>query len=611
MSRLPPETNGALSQHVAIAKSPPSLEQESNAMARVRWQTARTQFRQLMQQSRFRTFLVVVLSLLFWLGLFALFYKGFDFIIEYVGPSGATYHAQTVRFVFHLFFASLNVMLVFSAGIIVYSGLFSSAEARFLLTQPIRDERIVLHKFQEAVLFSTWGFFLLASPLTVAYGLVVGAGWQYYVLILPLILSFVYIPCSLGAIACLLIVYKLPKLKTAFVGLVAIGIIAATGYSIWETVRSPQSDLFGAAWFNETLDRFSFTQNECLPSTWLCNGLLEAARKTPLSITNASKLPVVQSCLYLGVLISNALVCHLLVIAIGKRTYRSAVSTLECRVRKPRRKRAALVDRVLSRLLSPLPTQLRLMLIKDWQLLRRDPVQWSQFLIFFGLLGLYFLNIDRFNNPGSDVSYVTWINMVSFLNLAVVGLILSTFTTRFIYPMISLEGRRFWILGLMPIKRETIVMSKFLFAAFGSWLPCGLLVLLSDLMLQVDPMVVAVHQMTTALLCFGLAAMAVGMGATMPNFREASPSKIAAGFGGTLNLVLSALYIIVIVVLTAMPCHFMLIAREGPLGDAFLDPDRLQLWFLAGTALSLVLGVAATVLPLKRGIDAFRRLEFY
>ena len=87
-------------------------------------------------------------------------------------------------------------------------------------------------------------------------------------------------------------------------------------------------------------------------------------------------------------------------------------------------------------------------------------MQWSQFLIFFGLLGLYFLNVDRFNNPQRDISYVTWINMVSFLNLAVVGLILSTFTTRFIYPMISLEGHCFWILGLLPMQRDTVLVEQ-------------------------------------------------------------------------------------------------------------------------------------------------------
>ncbi len=129
---------------------------------------------------------------------------------------------------------------------------------------------------------------------------------------------------------------------------------------------------------------------------------------------------------------------------------------------------------------------MRLLFLKDWKLLRRDPVQWSQFLIFFGLLGLYFLNVDRFNNPQRDISYVTWINMVSFLNLAVVGLILSTFTTRFIYPMISLEGHCFWILGLMPMKRDTVLWSKFVFAALGSWVPCATLILLSDVMLHVS-----------------------------------------------------------------------------------------------------------------------------
>jgi ABC-2 type transport system permease protein len=34
------------------------------------------------------------------------------------------------------------------------------------------------------------------------------------------------------------------------------------------------------------------------------------------------------------------------------------------------------------------------------------------------------------------------------LNLGAAMLILASLTTRFIYPLIILEGRRFWILGL-------------------------------------------------------------------------------------------------------------------------------------------------------------------
>ena len=36
----------------------------------------------------------------------------------------------------------------------------------------------MLYKFQEAMFFSSWGFFLLASPMMIAYGIVVGAPWR-------------------------------------------------------------------------------------------------------------------------------------------------------------------------------------------------------------------------------------------------------------------------------------------------------------------------------------------------------------------------------------------------------------------------------------------------
>ncbi|MEM6330042.1 MAG: hypothetical protein AAF790_07330 [Planctomycetota bacterium] len=592
-------------------KSLPSEDREAQVLWRLRWTVARTQLRQLLTDARLRTSLVVCLSLGFWLGLFVLFHQGFAFLVYYVGQPGGMAHAEPVRLIFHVFFASLNVMLIFSSGIILYGGLFSSAETRFLLTQPIRPERIVLHKFQEAVLFSSWGFLLLASPLTVAYGIVVHAPWYYFALVLPLICAFVYIPCGIGALLCLLLVYRLNRVKVALVASVAAASVVAAGWSVWRTIVSPQAELFGAEWFHATMKRFEVTEQEWLPSTWLSNSLLEAALPWPTGVASSHELPVVQSCLYLVVMASNALLLHVLTVAAGKRWLRPAFSALECRPRRRRATGVALVDRLAQSLLRPFPQQMRLLLLKDWRLLRRDPVQWSQFLIFFGLLGLYFVNIDRFRNTGNDLNYRTWVNMVSFLNLAVVGLILSTFTTRFIFPMISLEGRRFWVLGLMPIRRETIVWSKFAFAALGSWAPCALLILLSDLMLRVSIPIIAVHQFTNVLLCSGLAAMAVGLGASMPNFREPAPSKIAAGFGGTLNLVLSALYIMAIVVMTALPCHFFLLASSQRSPVSFFNPDYLRVWLIVGTGLAVLTGAAATVLPLRAGIRTFNRLEFY
>ncbi len=612
----------------------PSEDYEAQLFWRLRYHVAATRLRQLFTTGRLRTLLVIGLSLFFWFGLFTLFFEGFKFVVEHVGPPGVIYHAQTVRFVFHLFFASLNVMLVFSSGIILYTGLYNSRETEFLLTQPVRAERLVLYKFQEAVFFSSWGFFLLASPMMIAYGIVVAAPWYYYVLMLPLIVAFVYIPSGLGALSCLFIIHRLPRMRVLIVSGAAVLITAIASWSIWQTVSGPQTKLFGAQWFQETLLRFRFTQQEWLPSSWLTGGLLEAARpvSTAQAHENVFQVPFFQSCLYLALLISNAMLCHVLTVWASKHWFRVGYNGFVCGQRSVRHADEALVDRAIGRLLAvanrfpaqlavwsdraadvalaAFPIHVRLLLIKDWKLLRRDPVQWSQFLIFFGLLGLYFLNVDRFNNPQRDISYVTWVNMVSFLNLAVVGLILSTFTTRFIYPMISLEGHCFWVLGLMPMKRDTVLWSKFVFASLGSWVPCAMLILLSDVMLQVSLLIVAVHQLVCVLLCLGLASIAVGLGAMMPNFRETSPSKISAGFGGTLNLVLSALYIIVIVVLSALPCHFYLIAGNAPWRESFLNPNFLRLWLWGGSFTAIVVGVSATVLPLWWGLKSFRMMEF-
>ena len=589
----------------------PSEDREAQLLWRLRYRVMRTQLHQLFTTARLRTFLVVGLSLFFWFGLFLLFYAGFQFIVVNIAPAGAPYHAQTVRFVFHLFFASLNVMLVFSSGIILYTGLYKSPETEHLLTLPTRPERVVLYKFQEAVFFSSWGFFLLASPIMIAYGMVAGAPSYYYMLLVPLIVSFVYIPSGVGALCCLFIIHKLPELRRIIVACVALAVIAMVVPPIWRTINSPQSKLFGTEWFQDTLHRFRFTEQEWLPSTWLTNGLLEAARPPAVVLVDKiGDLPIVQSVLYLALLVSNALFFHVLTVWAAKRWFRTSYANLACRPARRRQVGGTLSDRIFSVLLSPFPQPLQLLLIKDWRLLRRDPVQWSQFLIFFGLLGLYFINVDRFNNPHSDIGYVTWINMVSFLNLAVVGLILSTFTTRFIYPMISLEGHCFWIVGLLPIERDTILWSKFWFASLGSWVPCSLLVLLSDLMLHVPMLVITVHQLTCVLLCLGLSSIAVGFGAMMPNFHETSPSKIAAGFGGTLNLVLSALYIMVVVVLTALPCHFYLLTGNQPFFAPFGNPDYLKIWLVVGTGAAVVVGAVATIVPLRRGLRAFRNLEF-
>lgn len=574
----------------------------------LRGRLLRNQFLQLLAQSRLRVSLATILTGLLWIGLFRLFAEGFQFLGGAI-PEQAT-HDDTARAIFNIFFASLTVMLVVSTAILIYSGLYRSSEVQWLLTLPVHAERVFLYKFQEAMLFSSWGFLLLGTPMLIAYGVVERAPWCYFASLLPFLAAFAYIPGSLGAMAALAVVRWLPRRRWRVVAGGVLAVAAVAGGLMWLGSRRLENDLLTPAWFQEVLGRLSITEARLLPSWWLSSGLLEAARGgwTPPAAWSA----LVESFKFLSLLLANAMLLHQVAVWLAGRTLRPGFDALHGRLAEPKRPRAGLLgapllDVIVQRLVFFLPRPMQLLMVKDLRLFRRDPVQWLQFLIFFGLLALYFLNIRRLSY---DINYANWVNMISFLNLSVVGLILSTFTTRFIFPMISLEGRRFWILGLLPVRRETILWSKFLFAALGSLAPCSLLVLLSDAMLRVAPLIVAVHLVACLVFCAGLSGIAVGLGARMPNLRDDSPARIAAGFGGTLNLVISTAYIAAVVAMTAVPCHLYLAALEGGPRPGNLSVEALGRLLALGIAASLGLGVLTTLAPLRIGCRAFRALEF-
>ncbi len=573
-------------------------EAEAKAFGLMRLRIFATVLRQTLLHGRFRLGLVALMTASLWGGLFWMFASGFTFL-QLAIPDSDVY-GRMVCAVFGAFFAALMLMLMFSSGVILYGSLFCSREVAFLLTTPARTGRVFLHKFQEAILLSSWGFVLLGSPILVAYGVAAGAPWYYYAMLLPYLVAFVYIPVAVGAMLCLWIVRRVPNVRLAVIVVGTAVLVGGAAWTAWSLLSGPKSDLLTPRWFHNVLGRLQFAEQRLLPSWWLSQGLRDAA-------THFWS----ESLLFLTLMISNALFFRQLTLAAAARMFRASYDGLYAQGSRRKRALPAMRSDAVAAVCGEAPNPLQLLMLKDLRLFRRDPLQWSQLLVFLGLLAFYFLNIRSFTY---GVPYVGWVNIISFLNVAVVGLLLSTFTTRFIFPMISLEGRRFWILGLLPVGRGTLLWSKFLFAAAGSVVPCSLLILLSDMMLDVSPLVLLCHQMTSVLLCLGLAGLAVGLGARLPNLREPSPARIAAGFGGTLTLVLSTLYILAAVAMTAVPIHFYLTERYVGEGIRINLPDdaawRLGFWVAAGVLGSVLLGAVATFVPMHLGLRALRRMEF-
>jgi ABC-2 type transport system permease protein len=579
----------ATSETGRLNPPPPAADQTARALRRLRWCLTRNTVRSILSGSRLRLSMILICSAVFWLGLFGLFLGGFEFM----GLNDTLFHG-IFEYLFSMFFLSILVMLFFSTGIITYTALFHSREGTFLLTTPATTDRIFAYKFAEAIGLSSWGFFLLGSPLMVAYGLTTKGPPGFYGMFLTYLVSFVLLAGSLGAIAAIVVANVFPRRQKLVLGasvVGTVGLMVALGFRLW---TAPGQALSGD-WLSSIQDRLAFCQNPLLPSRWMSAGLLAAAR---------GDWP--RAGYYLMVLSAHGALGYLAAATMARDLYFRGYSRVQGNRSTRRHVGLYGLDAILHRLFFFLPRTVRLLLLKDLRTFRRDPAQWSQFLIFFGLLGFYFLNIPRL---GYAVQSPSWRNLVSFLNLSVTALILSTFTSRFIFPLLSLEGRNFWVLGLFPVRREQILWGKFIFSVAIALWPTELLVILSDMMLGMSDLMIVLHAAMVAVLCMGLSGISVGLGARLPNLRESDPSKIAVGFGGTLNLLVSLVFIFAIVTALAVPCHLYFLGQEHPGAEYALTHGAFRFWLAVATLISLFVGAVGTVLPLRIGIKAFQRME--
>lgn len=546
----------------------------------------RNSVRGLRYESRLKIGFVTVFGLGVWLGVFILFLDGFDFLSLHIPEM----KAMLVENLFLLFFMTLLVMLSISNGIIAYASLFRSRETRFLVSTPIRFEDIFAYKFGEALVFSSWAMLILGVPLLIAYGIDMRLGWTFYPVSIAFLAVFILIPAEAGSLTAMAVAGRLSRLRGRVVlGAAAAGVLVAglAGLRIFARLSSLTGP--SESWMKSILDQLSFCQNPTLPSFWISHGLTACAAGNWGDVA-----------FFYALTLSNAMFGFLVCYWYAGRHYESGWSLAQSPAGRPWVNPQARMYRGAEALLFFLKRPLRLLVIKDAKSFLRDPVQWSQALIFFGLLCVYILNL---RNLSYDITNAYWQNIVSFLNLGASSLTLSTFTGRFVFPLLSLEGRRFWLLGLLPVERRSILMSKFVFSLLGTLVISEGLILLSDWMLRVSLAMVLFHAGLVALICCGLSGIAVGLGAAHPNFREESPSKIVSGYGGTLTLILSMVYIALIIGLAAVPCH-LYFAR------ALISARIFRVWIITAGCTAVAVAAIATVVPLAIGIRAFERTEF-
>jgi ABC-2 type transport system permease protein len=468
---------------------------------------------------------------LYSLAAYLLVARGLDFMMKLplIGP------LLTERLVFLLFFFFF-VMLIISNGTITGMSLFRRKDMEWQIALPLPPRSLVLWKTLEGMLLASWGLLLLSTPILLALAQTYKADARFMLAVLPALLALVMIAAN--ASTWLLIALVLWARRWMWKpALAVVVVLLIQTLPIWHTSVETLNSGDLSASLNQILRHTEICMHPLLPSSWVAE-TIQAAGRGMFERTLFFNL----------VLLANALMSVLITTQIASRFYYPAWNRImsaapgtgsKAKVpvasNKPGRlsqwmRRALALDRPSFALL-----------VKEVRTFLREPVQWGQSAIIFGLLLIYSMNLRKL---GYDLQNPFWITVVSHLNLLVCCLALSTLTTRFIYPQFSLEGQRLWILGLSPLPLHRVLALKLRLSASVLALIMITLVVVSGISLGLPRQRILFFSASILLMSYGLTALALSLGALLPNFRESNPARIVSGFGGTACLIASFVYIV-------------------------------------------------------------------
>ncbi|MGE0479063.1 MAG: hypothetical protein AB7Q17_01205 [Phycisphaerae bacterium] len=492
-------------------------------LARCRAWQVRNVLDQQIRDAPGRTLVTIALLVLIWAALY--------FLLTTVLNSVQRWGIVSVvvnQHIFVHFFLLLAVMLAFSNAILAFGSLYGRNEATHLLTMPIRDRQVIFVKWIEGVCLSSWSFLLLGVPLMLAVAAQRDVEWFYYPLFIGHFVGFIAIPANIGLIAAWAVAMWAPRRPGATA--IWLGAVMLMLVILWVTHISRSAAETGE-WLQLLITQSSLVRQNWLPSTWTAKGVVAAVEQR-----------VDESLFYLWLVLCNAAFVSWCTINLLGATWTIAYSRAQQGRYNPVIRRAWFTTALCWMLFFYLPARLRMVMLKDLRGFARDARQWTQMVIMLGLLIVYVLNLTRLP---LDVSTPGMRGLIAFLNLTTVSLILATFTSRFVYPLLSLESQQLWLLGLLPTGRSSLLLVKFLFALTITGLSALAVMVLAVNVLELPEPWARLHLHVSAGVCVGLSGLSVGLGARFPVLGQRNPARIASGFGGTFNLIASMLFVFV------------------------------------------------------------------
>ncbi len=525
----------------------------------------------------FRFFALGGIGAIFWAGIFSVSLRVLRYIrgIEEVGDLVA---AKLLSMLMITVFS----LLIFSAVLTSLSRLYLSKDLPLVCSLPVKRHQVFTARWLESAFDSAWMVMLYTLPVLIAYGIVYDASAGYYAFMPLALIPLIATASGIGALLVMAAVLVLPagRIRTLFVFFGLFAFIAL--YMAFRLLRPER--LVDPEAFSTVLVYINTLKSPdlpFLPSTWAYEGLRALLTGDLVQGLFAAALSWSAA---------GTLFCGMVLAA--HRIYFSGLS----RTRSARaRLFSASRDRPLKE--GVLPGPVGALVGKEVRTFFRDQTQWSQIFLIAALVVIYIYNFKVLPLERSPLPTLYLQNLLAFLNMGLVAFVLIAVAARFAYPAVSLEKEAFWLIRACPVGIRTYLWVKFFIYFIPLLVLSGVLIVGTNVLLKVTPLMMAVSTATLCLLVPGVVCLGIGIGAAHPDFACQNPAQSVSSGGGLLFMMLGALFVGAVILLEAGPVYRFFMARVK--GHALFLSD----WIYAGLCFSgvFLLTALAVTMPMRYG----------
>ena len=486
-----------------------------------------------------------------------------------------------------LFFAL--ALLVISGFSSVLSSLYLSGDLDMLLIAPIPIRAVFVVKFLEGLVTPYALLFLLIGPALWGFGIGLGYGVVYYLMLIMVLLLFPLLPTGLAAMLVLVVIRFMPARRAREIVSVIGGLFGATWYLASQFSRQIAENVSEA----QALDNLRRLDNPLLPSAWAGRMLIAAGEGQ-----------WTQLLIYGGLFIVASLLVFAACLILSEKLYYvgwSNMAAQDGQGRKTKRERAATSQKAVqrgSRWSILLASASATILSKDMLLFRRD-LRNTQRLIFPLALTIFWTyQVIRGRSLMSESSGIFG-QSYSFAASGLAYLVCTSLSQALGGPGISREGRSFWLLKIAPISAWQILLSKGLLAYLPFVLVGIPMTIIVAVLQQLDLLNTLRAVLLLLLIGLGTMSLQLGFGAAFPRFDWENPQQQQSTRAGCLTSLATISYFALIL---------GLVIGLPALSQAFM-PSLLLLAHLLGWLIGIILTALISWAILSFGKGKLELLE--